>query len=191
MRFSTLILINLLALLNTASAQACDGGTACGYYGTLCCTSDEVCTTNADNQPVCEVPALASLVPVASVESREAMSTSVVVGSSDSVSVTVVSTSTQVTGVETSSSETMIVDATGTSLLSSSTAQSADTSVTSSSASTTGAEQTVSTGSADASDAQASTTTTTTTATGAGARVERSWYGVVGVGVVVATVLMI
>jgi len=185
MRFTTPILINLLAFLNLTSAQACDSGTACGYYGTLCCTGDEVCMTDADNQAVCEGPALSSETLVGSVESGGAMSTEVVGVSSDSVSVTVMSKSAQVTSVETSSSETIIVDSTRTSLLSSSTAQNADTSVTSSSASTTGAESTVSTGSADASDAQASTTT------GAGGRVGRSLYGVVGVGVVVATVLMI
>jgi len=192
MRFTIPILINL-AFSNVASAQGCpDGGTACGYFGFLCCTGDEVCVTDANNHAICSVPALSSSTPVVSMGSGEVMSTSVVVGSSDSDGVTVTeapipmttSTRTQVTGVETSSSDTVVVDATGTSLLSSSTAQSADTSVTSASASTTGAESTVSTGSADASDAQASTTT------GAGGRVERSWYGVVGVGVIVATVLM-
>jgi len=191
MRFNTPILINLVASLNIASAQACDSGTACGYYGTLCCTGDEVCMTDADNQAVCKVPALASLTAVGSMGSGEAMSAVVVGVSTDSAVVTEAlipiptPTGTQVTGVE--SSESMSGTGVGgvsgsgsgsttsTAMLSESVTQSADAS---------GAGKTVATGSADTSGAQASTKT------GAGGRVERCWYGVVGVGVILAMMLV-
>jgi len=188
MRFTIPILINL-AFSNVASAQVCtDGGTACGYFGFLCCTGDEVCATDANNQAICSVPALSSSTPVVSMEIVSAMPTPTMVVSTNSVSATATSALTQATGMESSSSmsETEVGDASGSttsaSTLFSSAAQSADASIASSAALTTSAE---STGSASASDVPASTTT------GEGGRVGWSWYGLVGVVVGVSAVLMI
>ena len=102
---------------------------------------------------------------------------------------TIMPTPTQITVVESSSSEAHGGDASGsavlTGMLSDSLTQGSDKSFAEAEGSPTSAESTPSTGLADASGAQASTTT------GLGGRVESSWYGVVGVGVVVATVLMV
>ena len=121
---------------------------------------------------------------------------------------TIMPTPTQITVLESSSSEADVGNVSGTtawtSMLSSSSMRGSDASVAEetvstnsaestaesdasikeSTASTTSAQSTASTGLADASGAQASTTT------GLGGRVERSWYGVLGVGVIVATAWM-
>jgi hypothetical protein len=44
----------LLGFLGVASAQTCNG-TTCGYAGSLCCSVDEVCYTDAYGRPRCSV----------------------------------------------------------------------------------------------------------------------------------------
>lgn len=46
-----------LGFLGVASAQTCDG-TTCGYAGTLCCSVDEMCHTDAYGRPRCSVSSM-------------------------------------------------------------------------------------------------------------------------------------
>jgi len=172
---STIPIPLLLTYLSVASAQGCpDGGTACGYAAQLCCTGDEICMTDENNQALCSVAYAINSTLTLVVSTGFATTTS---------------TSTQVTV-----SETQIGAASGattpTSTLFESAAQSAGSSAESSgvelTTSTTSAELTAST---DASEATDATEAPASTTTGAGARVSKGWYGVVGVGFGMVTVL--
>ena len=88
MRFTTSIPI-LLTFLSIALAQTCDGGTACGYSAQLCCSADEMCMTDENNQAICSFPALSSSTPVVS---SEIAATTPMPSSSDSATVTPMST---------------------------------------------------------------------------------------------------
>ena len=46
-----------LGFLGVASAQTCDG-TTCGYAGSLCCSVDEICYTDAYGRPRCSVSSM-------------------------------------------------------------------------------------------------------------------------------------
>jgi len=194
MRLTTPI-SSLLACISIASAQGCpNSSTACGYAAQLCCTGDKICMTNENNQALCEVPD--------TVNSTLTLVVSTNSGTMTAVTVTSTPMLTQGTGVGSSESvsETGVGGASGTALgsstglvsLFSSATQRVDASAESSAggvestASTTSAEPTASTDASNASDAPASTTA------GAAAKVGRSWYGMIGVGVGVGmvTVLM-